>query len=500
MIPPESARQLAGELASLRADVDALKRSGRRTQLTYSSLQDSSIRLYLGDEVRARIGQQSDGQAAVVYMGGDPPPAPTQPVVSARQLAFVVGWYGTFAGDAPMPSNFQRVDIHVSETAGFVPSGDTAWASLFGPGAVGLPGDVDVKYVKLVAVSNSGVASEPSIESSVTPLPADFIAAGAVGAEQLAADIILASRILMQNTSGDVTMELDGSTGDLMVSGEVRTSDTGERLVIPAGLPQILGYPATGSQYAQLYTSTYFTDAGTDYALIALRGPTYTSGRALVAANPDGAFLGYYDTAGGYYRSYVLSDRNHITVSSPDFVAFRIVNSSGAQISNAALNYGRIYAENRPVLRSPAANTALVWSTPEKDLAVTAYDGVGYRPIRASAFTVPSGRRHKRGIKRSDRPMSTIVADAPIHTWTMPGSPAGTDTSRDADGQEHTVDIPAIGDDPSQFGPLMEDLPPDMHEADDTVSLDKKINTLWGAVREILDRLDALESRLPARS
>lgn len=243
------AQQLGRELATLRRDVDTLRRNFRAPQLTRSSIDNGYLDVIIDDDLRARIGQQSDGRAAVTYMNGDPPPTPTVPLVSARQLAVVVGWDGGFDGGVDAPSDLQRIDVHVSEVADFTPTAETAVVSLFGPGAVSFAGDIDPKYVRLVAVTTSQVASVPTDDVEVTPLPADFIAADAIGANELAAEIVLASRIISGDplgarvefsgtngieafdAAGAQTVEVD-TQGNARFLGEFRTDVDGKRRIM----------------------------------------------------------------------------------------------------------------------------------------------------------------------------------------------------------------------------------------------------------------------------
>lgn len=199
---------LAENLKSTQNRLATMDVGERAEQLGFSSIEDSYLRAYdaLG-QAKMLVGRQNDGNFAVKYVNGIAPPKTTKPLVTAHQLSFSIGWDGNLLDDNneimdERPSDVVRVDVHVSETTNFTPDGTTVIGSLPDEGAVSVFSDSDSHYIRLVAVTNADVAGPASEEVASIPLPAEQIAVGSIGAEQLAADIVLSSRIIV----GDPTL------------------------------------------------------------------------------------------------------------------------------------------------------------------------------------------------------------------------------------------------------------------------------------------------------
>lgn len=208
--PIPSERRLAKLLGELARRLSKLEAGQRATQLGYSSIQDAYIRAYDSQsQVRMLLGRQHDGTFAVSYQNGPKPARPAGVVVGARQLAAIVGWDGTFEGGVAAPGDLARVDVHVSEDGPeFVPDGTTVVGQLLAEGSLTVGIDSVTHYVKLVAVTTSDIASDPTEAFEILPLPAGQLAAGVVGAEQLAAEIVLASRIILGDPNAE-RLEID---------------------------------------------------------------------------------------------------------------------------------------------------------------------------------------------------------------------------------------------------------------------------------------------------
>ncbi|HEY8374799.1 MAG TPA: hypothetical protein VIL00_18870 [Pseudonocardiaceae bacterium] len=209
-----SDRRFGDALADLARRVAQLEQGAATPQLGRSSLQAGSIPVY--DEagrLRQRIGRQPDGTYAVAHVEGDPPPRPTAPRVSGRQLAVAVEWDGGFELH-PRPADLARVEVHMGTDPDFTPSEATVFGALAGAGAVVIPADMTTHYVRLVAVSAAGVASDPTDAVPAQALPASEIAAGSIGAEHLAADFVLASTVTVGDPEG-LRVVLDGPEGQL---------------------------------------------------------------------------------------------------------------------------------------------------------------------------------------------------------------------------------------------------------------------------------------------
>lgn len=261
-LSPETAqvvREIGNRLARMDAEIATLRRGLVRTpQLGQSSLEPGEA-LEVRDadgRVRGRLGWQADGSVGYVTEGGDPPSAPTVPVVAPAPVGLMVQWDGALADGLALPSDFDHVSVHVSQQSGFTPSQATFQGTIPRVGGVCpvVPLEVGTTYyVVLVGVTTGGVEGVPSAEASGVPesvggvpgpgsiteteiaddaistpklqalavnaakiaadaINAGHIQAGAVTAGKLAAEIVLGSRIIAGDPAGS-RVELD--TGGL---------------------------------------------------------------------------------------------------------------------------------------------------------------------------------------------------------------------------------------------------------------------------------------------
>lgn len=168
-------QRVAAQIADLRSEVATLKAAARTSQLQHASITDTAITVYGpdGQTPRQYVGAQGDGTVAVVAVNGPPPPAPSAPQVFPTVGGLSVGWDG-LAVDEAMPADFDHVDVHTSATDGFTPSEATKQGTLSRAGLLTIaPLDQALTYVRLVAVSTSGTASEASEQDSGTPAGAE---------------------------------------------------------------------------------------------------------------------------------------------------------------------------------------------------------------------------------------------------------------------------------------------------------------------------------------
>lgn len=194
----------AMKIGDIQARISKLEMGARAKQITFTSLMDGDLRAYnLLGELKMSIGKQTDGKFGVRYVNGTAPPPPTRPLVSARQLYIVVGWDGEFGEDFEKPSDFARVDVHLSTTGpDFEPTGATSVGSIYSEGNVSIPADMQDFYIKLVAVTLADVPSSPSPVEMVRPLPATAIAAESIAAVHLASEISLSSTFIAGDPTG----------------------------------------------------------------------------------------------------------------------------------------------------------------------------------------------------------------------------------------------------------------------------------------------------------
>lgn len=194
----ETRREIEGLKAiirDLRSDVRRLSAGARTPQLGHSSIESGALEVRDPETgaTRLRFGYQPDGRAAVVTEGGEPVTAPTAPTVTPMPSGLRVSWDGALADDSALPSDFDHVNVHVSEMDGFTPSEATfvvtiprsAGAVPIAPLTVGT-----TYYVRLVPVTTGGIVGAPSAQASGVPAAVTDIAPGSITETEIADDAI----------------------------------------------------------------------------------------------------------------------------------------------------------------------------------------------------------------------------------------------------------------------------------------------------------------------
>jgi hypothetical protein len=185
------------KLVKLERDIAALQRSSR---LTHASIENTAVQVYDGaGSLRGVIGVQADGTTAVTIVNGTAPPQPSDPVVTSILGGVNVAWDGTFTDGAPLPLDWQRVEVHASATAVYTPDATTLVGTIeTAQGATVVVPTATPVYVRLMARNTSGAASTPS--STVgpygpAPVVADDILDGIVTTVKLADDAVTAAKV-----------------------------------------------------------------------------------------------------------------------------------------------------------------------------------------------------------------------------------------------------------------------------------------------------------------
>lgn len=177
--------RLAADLERVRKLVEGFAHA---PQLSNSSLEDGFVDEYDADgNISSKWGQQFDQTHGTYALRGPEPPVATAPIVTPALQALIVAWDGFLVGDALVPMDWLRLEVHVSDTPGFDPSSaDTLRATIETPRgaevliATGVEETPATRYVKFVVRTLPGNAGAPSEESSGTPgTPEDFV--GEVG-------------------------------------------------------------------------------------------------------------------------------------------------------------------------------------------------------------------------------------------------------------------------------------------------------------------------------
>ncbi|MEU4095505.1 hypothetical protein [Streptomyces sp. NPDC026673] len=151
---------LAGRIADLERLVRDLSRTSR---LANSSIENGAIAVYdNAGTVRGSIGLQPDGTLAVAAVNGPTPPIPGPPTVASVLGGVAVGWNGAFADGSQAPADFAYVEVHFSTAPDF-PDDGTLFSAFYSTsgGSLTVPTDSPL-WVRLVCVTTSGAASEPS--------------------------------------------------------------------------------------------------------------------------------------------------------------------------------------------------------------------------------------------------------------------------------------------------------------------------------------------------
>jgi microcystin-dependent protein len=167
-----SADRIADTIADLEARLERLERGRKVSQV---SLEADPIDVFDADgNLRQIYGPQDDGTYTTTDHNGPVPPTPLGTQAYTAIEAITATWSG--ASDVPIPNDFARVAVHVSQVDGYTPTQASEVAAFSAPvGGMAtipvLPADVGrVHYVRFVMVTTSDTWSEPTEQVAVTPL------------------------------------------------------------------------------------------------------------------------------------------------------------------------------------------------------------------------------------------------------------------------------------------------------------------------------------------
>jgi len=219
---------LAGRIAALERLVRDLSRTSR---LANSSIENGSIAVYDGGGMlRGSIGLQQDGTVALAAVNGPTPPVPSAPSIASVLGGVVVSWDGAFADGSQAPADFACVEVHFSASADF--TGDSLFAAFYSAQGhtMTVPASKPL-WVRLVCVSTSGKASEPSAvagPAGPSPVVAQEVLDGIVTQLSLADGAVTRAKIEAGAVDGAALA--DGAvTTPKLVAGEI------DGLVLAAG-------------------------------------------------------------------------------------------------------------------------------------------------------------------------------------------------------------------------------------------------------------------------
>lgn len=504
-------------IGQLRKDVDELKAAQNVNQLNYSALHNTALPVYgLNNdgvtELKSRIGKQPDGNYAIQYMNGTAPPMPANIGIAERQLGVLITWDGTFVNNEPRPSNFARLDVYIGNSAGFPTSVDFLMGSLFSESALFIGLDVEIHYVRVVAVNTSDVPSTMTAEVPVTPLPAGQLAAHSVNAIHLAAEIVLATTIIIGDVDGgrlvfspeeglelympDGTtrsVHMDHITGNLTAIGTYKTAVDGARIEWNPGgnnPHKARLYPSTGGFYGEI-TVDQLTHLGNPYAVISLSAASteLTGESGWVYAHPGSGGL-LWGVEGQEFFSKIEATEFYATVEGPaasliashnysaDASGHRVVLShkqaNGTIYPNSILEW-MLNGNSVGYLRNAAKDSSIVWET--QGIHARNGNDTAHIPMYASAFTPLSSIDSKTNIRDIPLDLSAVLAAAPSKMWERPDSPL------------------------QYIGPMAEDLPKaiqrDMGDGNLGFDLVSMVGILWDQVHKLTKRVDELTRQGP---
>lgn len=361
----QTIRKQTDIITQLRQDVDQLMSAARVNQLNYSSINNTALPIFGVDssgiaQLKTLLGKQPDGTYAVTYHNGDAPPNPINIGVAQRQLGILVSWDGTFAGNIPKPEDFDRLDVYIDTTSGFTPSTTNLMGSLFTDSALFIGADVTPHFVKVATVNTSGVASFPSFEIPVTPLPAGQLAAGSVTAITLDAELILVTNIIIGDPfgshislnpiegmqfydSGGSTriVDINIASADAKFTGDVSTQIGPDKVVLTnsTGDPEIQLFRLATSDRAYVTAVGQSSDSTIDLVLHPGPDHTFTPNREVrLSLQPELGEVTYADRPTGNNRGGRL-------VVSRTVSALEVRKSDGSNV----LDGGSVSASNNGV-------------------------------------------------------------------------------------------------------------------------------------------------------
>lgn len=483
-----SGDQVGRELAGFEARLQRVERGLVAPQLSHSSIEDSWVPMYdqLG-ALRARLGKQSDGTFAVTYQDGPQPPACSAPVVTAHQLAIVVYWDGLDATGAAMPADVQRVDVHASETAGFVADGTTVVTSLPAEGAESFVADNMAHYVRIVAVTTSDVASAATAEVEVTPLPVRRLEAGSIDG---------------------MTIRGVGIYGDNLF-----TAETGRRIGLEGASNALVAYDDQGVEVGS--TVSFATTMRTS-------GAPDAAGRTGVSdVSETLALLQFADPEipSTTWRSRVEATENYTGVTAGDGAGATLSQiyaeqANGGDVAIVGGGVDTLFAlsnavgnpHGRAQLYGNGSGSSVVFESGR--LSAESLTNDDYVPVLASAFTVSSGRAGKTDVRELSLDPVAALRAAPVREWSYTSDVAQRDDPPPRppvpgpDGRPVELDPGPPRRVRRHIGPMVEDLPDTVtgpaDEATGAPTLD--IGGLLGltvaAVAQLADRVDALDAAI----
>jgi hypothetical protein len=519
-------------------------------QLRYSSLDNTSIPMYDADGVyRGSVGMQNDGTVGAISVNNPvPPKVPNAPIVVPTKAGLSVSSTGSVDGSS-WPADFSHLNVYSALAAN--PTVRTLEGTIVAANGLGsfiiAPLPYTSHVITLTSVNYSLKESGFSTPSSGTPLQVagpditansidtNQIIAGAITAAKLAADLVIATRIIagtatgarveMHPTAGLQAFLADGvtrtfwinaATGSAYFMGEIVTAPTGARIVMnPGGT-----FPAEARFYqgTTIYGSIYADPAPGGTAAIIIEGSGTNRGRSGVY--PAEAFTSYYNGTTGKVPSATSCLFDRLNIWGGDVfiggmdkygageVIITYADGNDTQIASRTL-YFRGGGGGEPALYSANFDTQIVWIGTGMIVQNAAGGGT-------KSFFNSSSRAQKKGekpIQFGTRKALAVIGAVESKSWNyndewVEGEPVPLrrkikqhlPEERDDNGRlikgpsETLIDAPQAPKMNPHFGPIAEDIllvAPELVIQDPSIPgglglTDRDlIGVLWEALREL---------------
>ncbi|RAJ70286.1 hypothetical protein K378_01451 [Streptomyces sp. Amel2xB2] len=288
-----------------------------------------------------------------------PPSTPAPPAVAASRIAVqVTHELGKASGGTyNLERDLHHLEVHVDYEPYFTPSEATLKAKVSATAGM-IQGQIPVvatvqieetseRYVRVIAVDQTGNKSGPSDAASATALLIDDAHISDLTVSKVTAGTITASWVMageiktgdsgararmsmngfeLYNAGGTRTFLADAATGNVSIVGELSSGVSGRRLVVnPAStlVPQIRFYPTTGTDYA-LISSYDGPDVPTTNPTVQVRSGLGTNNDyGLMVSSGDRTFIGRYVTdVDGVYKPQggnLFTSKDYASLSHFDF-------------------------------------------------------------------------------------------------------------------------------------------------------------------------------------
>jgi hypothetical protein len=368
----------------------------------------------------------------------------------------------------------------------------------------------------------------------VNAVTAGTIAVGAVTAVKLEANLIISSRFIAGSATGNrVEMHptqglqaytnggalrsfwIDAGTGSALLIGEIRSAASGTRIIINPGGNQpdrIQFWPdAAGGSVDFAYIDS-FPEGAVDTGITMQASGGAISRVGTIWLRKSYAALGIADN-GLAANSHFYAEPNFVRCRSATVdlivdqaltaldgarrVAILNYNTAGRPVPNSAVYYITATANQYPMMFSPPSGVGMIWDGGGYmafiNANISTYDRI---PIEASQFRLASDSRMKSDVSDFEWSALDTVQQSPAKRWKRKNM--GVSTIPKDDPMFASATTRSLREEPWLFGPMADDLPPDLIHTDADsgmrkIELGSMIGVLWKAVEELSAKVKELE-------